>query len=120
LSTLRITIHNISGIHTTAINAGEDIVDKAHHEFSDLFEQLGLPSDEASIRQFCAQHRLHEGEKLSEAHFFSDSQQQFIRDALIADSDWVVQIDQLNTALHHVPQTGDGAKIKHANEPTPG
>jgi hypothetical protein len=75
-------------------------VDHTHHEFSDLFQQLGLPSDEQSIRTFCAQHRLREGDKLDEAEFWSDAQRQFLKDALIADADWAVQIDQLNNSLH--------------------
>jgi hypothetical protein len=76
-------------------------VDHHHHEFSDLFQQLGLPNDEQSIRSFCAKHRLSENEKLDEAGFWSDAQRQFLKDALLADADWAVQIDQLNTSLHH-------------------
>lgn len=76
-------------------------MDHNHHEFSDLFGQLGLPNDEQSIRSFCAQHTLRDGEKLADAEFWSESQRQFLKDALIADADWAVQIDQLNTSLHH-------------------
>jgi hypothetical protein len=93
-------------------------LDNTHHQFHDLFEQLGLPSDEPSIRRFCAEHRLSDNEKLSEAPFLSDMQRQFIKDALIADADWVVMIDQLNIALHHTGDTGN--KETCASEPTPG
>lgn len=76
-------------------------MDNQHHAFNDLFEQLGLPSDENSIRQFCAAHRLLEGEKLADAEFWSKSQRQFLKDALISDADWAGPIDQLNASLHH-------------------
>lgn len=80
-------------------------MDNNHHEFKDLFGQLGLPSDEQSIRAFCAKHVLQDGEKLADANFWSDAQRQFLQDALTADADWAVQIDQLNTSLHHHPAT---------------
>lgn len=95
-------------------------MDNTHHQFHDLFEQLGLPSDEASVRQFCAEHSLREGEKLSEAEFWSEAQRQFIKDALIADADWVLTIDQLNTALHHVSEADQADKLQRSKEPTPG
>ena len=93
-------------------------MDNTHHQFHDLFEQLGLPSDESSIRRFCAEHQLGDHEKLSEARFLSDMQRQFIKDALIADADWVVMIDQLNIALHH--KDNKQAQPHCTNEPTPG
>jgi hypothetical protein len=93
-------------------------MDNTHHQFHDLFEQLGLPSDELSIRRFCSEHRLGDNEKLSEAPFLSNMQRQFIKDALIEDADWVVMIDQLNIALHHTDDKKDERAC--ANEPTPG
>lgn len=76
-------------------------MENTHHEFKDLFEQLGLPSDEASIRNFCGKHSLREGQKLADAEFWSEAQAQFLHDAIIADADWAVPIDNLNTSLHH-------------------
>ena len=76
-------------------------MDNHHHAFTDLFEQLGLDSDESSIRQFCTVHRLNDGEKLADAEFWSTSQRQFLKDAITADADWAVPIDQMNTSLHH-------------------
>jgi len=76
-------------------------MDNHHHAFTDLFEQLGLPSDEGSIRQFCSAHSLLDGVKLADAEFWNPSQRQFLKDAITADADWAVPIDQLNTSLHH-------------------
>ena len=69
------------------------------HTFTDLFEQIGLPSDEASIRRFCADHHLAEGSSLPDAPFWTSSQAQFLREQWHADSDWIVPIDQLNSSL---------------------
>lgn len=95
-------------------------MDSSHHQFHDLFEQLGLPSDEASIRKFCAEHRLHESEKLSDAEFLNDMQKQFIKEALHADADWAVVIDQLNMSLHHVSEADHAEKLQRSQESTPG
>lgn len=95
-------------------------MDNTHHQFHDLFEQLGLASDEESVRKFCAEHSLRESEKLSEAEFWSDAQKQFIKDAIIADADWVLTIDQLNTALHHISDADHAEKLQRSKEPTPG
>lgn len=70
------------------------------HPFHELFEQLGLPSDEGAIRAFIEEHRpLPEGVALSEAPFWSKSQAQLLRDSLLADADWAEVVDQLNLAL---------------------
>lgn len=69
------------------------------HTFSDLFEQLGLPSDEESIRRFCADHHLADEAPLPDAPFWTAAQAQFLREQWHADSDWIVPIDQLNSSL---------------------
>jgi uncharacterized protein DUF2789 len=71
------------------------------HEFSDLFQQLGLPSSEEEIQKFCAEHSVREEEALPDAKFWTSAQAQFLREAWHNDSDWVVVIDQLNTSLRH-------------------
>lgn len=79
-------------------------MDKSVHPFSELFEQLGLPSDEASIRQFIASHGpLPGGMRLEEAPFWTAAQAQLLRDERIEDADWIETIDQLNVALHATP-----------------
>ena len=76
------------------------------HPFSELFAQLGLPNDEASIRAFIAEHGpLPDDMRLEEAPFWTDSQAQLLREERIEDADWIVVIDQLNVALHTRPST---------------
>lgn len=71
------------------------------HPFSELFAQLGLPNDEASIRSFITEHGpLPDDVRLEEAPFWTDSQAQLLREERIEDADWIVVIDQLNVALH--------------------
>ncbi|MEA9842663.1 DUF2789 domain-containing protein [Xanthomonas campestris] len=71
------------------------------HPFSELFAQLGLPSDEASIRRFIAEHSpLPGGVRLEEAPFWTPAQAQLLREERIDDADWIVTMDQLNIALH--------------------
>lgn len=76
-------------------------MDATFHQFSELFAQLGLPSDEAGIRAFIAQHRpLPAGVVLAEAAFWTPAQAALLREQLRVDADWAEVIDQLNLALH--------------------
>lgn len=71
------------------------------HPFSELFAQLGLPSDEASIRAFIGRHApLPADMRLEEAPFWNTAQAQLLREERIDDADWIETIDQLNLALH--------------------
>jgi hypothetical protein len=66
----------------------------------DLFAQLGLPSDEASVQQFIARHRpLPAGVTLPDAAFWTPAQAQFLREQLQRDADWAEVVDQLNLGL---------------------
>lgn len=76
-------------------------MDNGQHEFSELFEQLGLPSSEADIHKFIAEHSLPENTRLPDAQFWSRTQSDFLREAWKADADWASVIDQLNISLHH-------------------
>jgi hypothetical protein len=79
-------------------------MEKSVHPFSELFAQLGLPADEASIRQFIVEHSpLPDAMRLEEAPFWSPSQAALLREERIDDADWIVTIDQLNIALHATP-----------------
>ena len=72
----------------------------AHHHFSDLFAQLGLPNDAKGIAQFLAQHRPLAGDvRLPDAPFWSPAQATFLKEALVQDSDWAALADQLSEAL---------------------
>ncbi len=76
-------------------------MDAMFHQFSELFAQLGLPSDEAGIRAFIAQHRpLPAGVALADAAFWTPAQAALLREQLREDADWAEVIDQLNLALH--------------------
>lgn len=75
-------------------------MDRSLHHFSDLFAQLGLPSDEQGIRHFLDVHRpLQEAVRLPDAPFWSAAQAQFLRESLLDDSDWAEMADQLSAAL---------------------
>ena len=65
-----------------------------------LFEQLGLPSDEASITQFTDTHQLRSEVALPDAEFWSEGQSAFLREHWHQDDEWIVIIDKLNQLLH--------------------
>ena len=75
-------------------------MDQPIHQFSELFAQLGLPADEAAIRQFIAAHSpLRSDLDLADAPFWTDSQAAFLKEEKLDDADWVEVIDPLNLAL---------------------
>ena len=79
----------------------------AHHHFSDLFAQLGLPNDAQGIAQFLAQHRPLAGDiRLPDAPCWSPAQAAFLREALVQDSDWAELADQLSEALRAPEHSG--------------
>jgi uncharacterized protein DUF2789 len=70
------------------------------HTLQALFEQLGLPSQDAAIETFLAQHRLLESEpRLVQADFWTASQRAFLQESLMEDSDWAEVVDQLDALL---------------------
>jgi hypothetical protein len=70
------------------------------HSFSNLFAQLGLPDDEASIQAFIQMHSpLPDAVDLHCAPFWTASQAHMIRESLKSDSDWAIAVDQLNVSL---------------------
>jgi hypothetical protein len=75
-------------------------MDQPVHPLSELFAQLGLPADEAAIRQFIAAHSpLRSDLDLADAPFWTDSQSAFLKEEKQDDADWAEVIDQLNLAL---------------------
>ncbi|MEN7530187.1 DUF2789 domain-containing protein [Cupriavidus sp. DL-D2] len=75
-------------------------MDTPFHQFSDLFAQLGLPSEEADIRDFIARHSpLSQDKELWEAPFWTPAQASLLRDEFVEDADWAEMVDQLNLAL---------------------
>ena len=70
------------------------------HRFSDLFKQLGLASDSASIEQFIVAHRpLPASVALADAAWWTPSQAQFLREQLADDADWAEVVDSLAARL---------------------
>ncbi len=70
------------------------------HTFTDLFKQLGLPSDAMSIDAFLKLRRpLASSTRVEDAPFWSLSQRHFLKEQLASDADWAEQIDRLSLAL---------------------
>ena len=66
----------------------------------ELFEQLGLPADEPAIDAFVARHRpLPAGQALCDAAFWTSSQAQFLREAIVQDADWSAPVEALAVRL---------------------
>lgn len=71
-----------------------------HHKFSELFAQLGLSNDQASIQSFIANHSpLPSHVRIEDAAFWTPAQAQMLREDLIEDADWAELVDQLSVAL---------------------
>jgi hypothetical protein len=70
------------------------------HTMSNLFAQLGLPSEEAAVEDFIATHRPLENDiALYRAPFWSAMQREFLKEEIIEDADWAAVIDELNGRL---------------------
>ncbi|RRV05739.1 DUF2789 domain-containing protein [Pseudomonas sp. v388] len=67
---------------------------------ADLFAQLGLDSDQASIDAFVASHSLPDDVKLIDAEFWTPQQSRFLKEELREDADWAPIVDELNVLLH--------------------
>ena len=76
-----------------------------HHSFSELFAQLGLASDNASIQAFIRSHApLPPAVLLTQASFWSATQSHMLSEQLGHDSDWAELVDQLDAALRADPE----------------
>ena len=72
-----------------------------HHNLEDLFAQLGLNSDTASIDSFITQHRPLPNEvALYRAPIWNPTQRTFLKEEIIGDGEWALAIDELNKRLH--------------------
>ena len=70
------------------------------HLLCDLFSQLGLPGDSASIENFIKTHcGLPDAVAISDAPFWSPSQRDLLKQAYRQDAEWVPLVDQLNVRL---------------------
>ncbi|MEY2682921.1 MAG: hypothetical protein RJA09_65 [Pseudomonadota bacterium] len=74
---------------------------------SDLFAQLGLPDDAASIAHFVATHRAASAcVRLPDAPYWTQAQAGFLRESLLQDADWCAPVDQLSQALQGATPPG--------------
>ncbi len=70
------------------------------HPFTELFEQLGLASDPASIKRFIDRHAPIPDEiALADAPCWNEGQAEFLREAIEEDADWAEVVDHLNASL---------------------
>lgn len=70
------------------------------HRFSDLFAQLGLPTNGPAIRDFIAQHApLDACIELHDAPFWQAAQSRMLQEMTSDDADWAELVDQLDVAL---------------------
>lgn len=77
-------------------------MDISKHNLGTLFEQLGMPSDQASIEDFIARHSPLPSEiAIQDAPFWSANQSHFLEEGLEEDSDWAEIIDELDAQLRH-------------------
>jgi hypothetical protein len=75
-------------------------MEHSYHPFSELFAQLGLPTDVDGIRDFLIRHSpLPETLRLEDAPFWTPAQAMLLRDSILQDADWAEVVDQLNVAL---------------------
>lgn len=75
-------------------------MEQSQHTVSELFAQLGLPADAASIEAFIATHApLPHQVALADAPFWNPTQAGFLREELIEDADWAELVDQLDACL---------------------
>jgi len=67
---------------------------------ADLFQQLGLPSDTETIERFIQQHQgICRQHTLVAAPLWSDSQREFLKEAIAQDSDWAIVAEKLTGLL---------------------
>lgn len=70
------------------------------HPLSELFAQLGLPTEAAEIDAFITNHAPLAGDlPLDQAPFWNAAQANFLREELREDADWAEVIDDLNERL---------------------
>lgn len=80
-------------------------MNQSYHRFTELFLQLGLPSDVDGIKHFLENHSpLDPSIRLENAPFWTQAQSTLLRDEILQDADWAEVVNQLNAALRRGKQ----------------
>lgn len=69
----------------------------------ELFEQLGLSSQQIHIERFIERHQLKPGSILSDAIYWAPDQKAFLIETKADDSEWSEVVDQLANLLIRKP-----------------
>lgn len=81
-------------------------MERFRHNMADLFAQLGRPASAKEIACFITAHQPLDGDvRLHDATFWTTTQSEFLREALLEDSDWSATVDQLNSEMHNLPKS---------------
>jgi hypothetical protein len=65
----------------------------------ELFEQLGLSSQQIHMKRFIEMHQLKPGSVLPDAIYWTSNQKEFLIEAKADDSEWSEVVDQLASLL---------------------
>jgi hypothetical protein len=76
-------------------------MEDVHHSLESLFNQLGLASTGEEIDKFIDEHQLPADVKVSEAEFWTEAQKGLLKEAIGADGEQAMWVDELNVRLHH-------------------
>ncbi|MCE2679355.1 MAG: DUF2789 domain-containing protein [Burkholderiales bacterium] len=75
-------------------------MEKIFVDVADLFELLGLPSDEKGIAAFVTKHApLSNAVRIEDAPFWSKAQATLLKDGLLEDGYLASAVDQLNALM---------------------
>ena len=71
------------------------------HPMSELFDQLGMPSDSNAIEMFIAKHKAAtNNQPIDELAIWNPSQAEFLKQARAEDADWAEVVDELSARLN--------------------
>lgn len=77
-------------------------MENQQHTIHQLFAQLGLPDDPASVDAFIVTHApLPHDIRLADASFWTPTQAAFLRAEIAEDADWSAVVDTLDARLRH-------------------
>ena len=71
----------------------------------ELFEQLGLSSQQIHMERFVERHQLKPGSILADAFYWAPDQKAFLIEAKADDSEWSEVVDQLANMLIRRPNS---------------